>query len=210
MRSRNEDVGDVLLPSRNSLQIPDLRLDRCADYIDAKICRWGRLNRSKLRNAAFVHFYTDDRKFSHLWAHMEYLWNLKIVTMVEPNFSLSPVTPYAVAIWRTYQKRFIAKMAQDHGLKILVDLNVPAIFEELNLVGVPLGYNAFSMRAYNGNGEEELLRAWGVAQTVAGSKSPLFFVYGGGKDARLLSRSQGWVWCEEDSHAHEKRKTHGA
>ena len=53
-----------------------------------------------------------------------------------------------IKIERIYQKRWISRSLQECGIKVWIDLNVSRRYAELNLIGVPIGYNAFITRGY--------------------------------------------------------------
>ena len=95
---RKDLAPATVFPSSNELDIPDLLLSHQADYLDYPVSCWGRLNNRGLRNAKTIHFYTDDKAFTILKTRPDLLWNLKVVTCVEPNFSLGNDTPRCWAI----------------------------------------------------------------------------------------------------------------
>jgi len=117
------DVPSALFPSDNEFGIPVLDVEKQAEIIDAPVTRWGRETR-KSRMRGTWHFYTDDYRFSALWARPQDLVNSGCVSAIECNFSVHAQTPRAVAIYRTFQKRYLARLWQAHGVRIVVDLNV--------------------------------------------------------------------------------------
>lgn len=208
MNYRVYHVPDYLYPSDNPLGIPVLRLDRQATWPILPISTWGRLNRSWLRNAGTVHFYTDDRRFTSLISHPHLLSNLGVFYAVEPNFSLGDQLPLAVGLFWLYWKRWLARFWQDHGVGIYVDLSVSDQYREVNLLGVPRGWRSYAMRGYQGNNRDTLLAKYELAVEHAGTSDIYMFVYGGGSDVRDLAIEYGWVWVPEDAHLYEKKTSH--
>jgi hypothetical protein len=105
--------------------------------------------------------------------------------------------PLAVALYRIYQKRWLARFWQSQGIRVLVDMNVAEVFYDYNLLGVPAGWRAWCTRGYNdrvGNTEQE----FELACKHAGTEAILFVVYGGGKIVKQLCGKRGWVHIEED------------
>ena len=209
MNYRKESFPDFVYPSTNSLEIPDLPLSACAKDLPRGVIRWGRLNRSSLRHARAIHFYTDDRKFGSLCSDPGLLLGTDCSHVIEVNFSLGPQTPLPWAIWKTYQKRVFSCFWASRGVKIIVDLSVHSKFCDLNLRGVPLGWSAFACRGYQGFEVEDILYLHDLALTWSGRDRILFIVYGGGKPIQAACTREGFIYLPEDSHVYEKRKTHG-
>jgi hypothetical protein len=190
-RPKSGPIGNPLLPTDNEWGIPVLRLDRQAERLDAPFARWGR-ERRKSRMKGTWHFYTDDSRFQALWRRPEGLINSGCVAAVEPNFSVHEQTPRALVLYQTYRKRFLARLWQDAGVRLLVDLNVPDDNLDDNLVGVPKGWGAFATRWSEG-----ALWQHDWAWKVTGAMH-LFVVYGGGFVAQTRCRQRGWLWFPEE------------
>ena len=210
MRYVDEGVRDVIFPSDNDEGIPFLDPMLCADMLDYPIVRWGRLNRSSVRHARTLHFYTDDYKFSSLWSKPTLLAELPVVTAVECNYSIAENSPRAVVLWRTFQKRWLARYWQLYGVRVVVDVNVPERYWEENMLGVPLGWSAYATRGYNGNTVESITDQYFKCLTWSGRDNILFLVVGGGASVGSACLRNRWVWLPEDSHLYDRRKRSGA
>lgn len=196
------DVPNTTWPSDNAAGVPTLRLDRQAGVIDLPFSRWGRETR-KSRMRGTWHFYTDDYRFSRLWSRPQDLVNSACVAAVEPNWSVHAQTPPAVALWQTYRKRWLARLWQEHGVRVLVDLNVAREHAETNLLGVPAGWRSFCTRGSVAR-LAELDEEYAAATRVAGDRGKvpvLLVVYGGGEAVAERCRSRGWLWMPEEADA---------
>lgn len=187
--------GDFHFPSDNELGIPVLRLDRQADRVDLPFARWGR-ERRKSRMRGTWHFYTEDYRFSRLTSRPGDLLNSRCVSAVEPNFSIHSQVPYALALHRIYQKRHLARLCQESGIRVFVDLNVASEFALLNLAGVPDGWSAYATRGSAEN-LEGLQRELELARTRAQGRELLFAVYGGGRSVREFCLAERLLWFAE-------------
>lgn len=197
-RLTGADVPNTVYPTDNEWGVPVLRLDRQADVVDVPFSRWGRATR-KSRMKGTWHFYTDDYKFSTCWSRPQVVVNSACVAAVECNFSVHAQTPAAIAVYQTFRKRWLARLWQDRGIRVLVDLNVAREHRALNLLGVPRGWRAFATRgavARLTDIEEE----HAIAAERAGGE-PLFVVYGGGADVAELARRRAWHWFPEEADA---------
>jgi len=188
-------VPDTIWPSDNDYGIPVLSLERQADAFDLPIETWGAKGRS--RAAGTYHFYTEDGRFSALWSKPNQPIDAGVVNLVEPNYSLYKDFPVAVAIYRTYQKRWLARYWQSQGARIFVDMNVHPSYHAVNLLGVPDGWTAYATRGYSDRLEltEGEMRA---ARARAGVDDILFMVYGGGAKVKQWCQDNGAVWVAED------------
>ena len=187
---------DTVYPTNNPYDIPILHLDRQADAADVPIMTWGSKRRST--TAGTIHFYTEDYRFSALWKDPGKLLDANPITAVEPNYSLHQNTPAAEAIYRTYQKRYMARYWQEAGIRLFVDLNVHPKHREINLIGVPDGWTAYATRAYTGL-LNELKEEIALAESHAGGKI-LFLVYGGGGEIEEYAKAnadRGVIWIAE-------------
>lgn len=104
--------------------------------------------------------------------------------------------PRAAVLWRTYQKRYLARTWQAAGLRILVDLNVAAAHFADAILGVPAGWRAFATRGYSREAGWILEQA-DRARAIAEADDILFVVYGGGADIQTLAGREGWIWIPE-------------
>lgn len=142
------------------------------------------------------HFYVDDYRFSALWKKPDALFKSKCVNAVEPNFTCSEQMPYAVGIYRIYQKRWLARYWQSGGIYVFVDMNVHPKFYKINMMGVPRGWHAWATRGYNEQLENtetefELACRWAETDDI------LFIVYGGGKNVKEWAMDRGLIWVPE-------------
>lgn len=178
----------MIYPSTNGFGIPDLSQvysDGCPEIVEP-FTIWGSVARAKTMPGTYA-FYTDDERFTPLWDNPDALLKTACQAVVEPNFSVLPETPMAVAIWRTYQKRWLARHWQRQGITVWVDLFVGEGHQGINLEGVPKGWQRWATRASERGATEELTdTAELVLSHSAGNPSTLI-VYGGGAKVR--------EWC---------------
>lgn len=191
-------VPDALFPTNNEFGIPMLRPDRQADFVDAPFKGWGSVRRRD-RHKGTWHFYTDDYKFSALWKNPDQLVDTCAPSTVEVNFSLGEQTPWAVALYETYRKRWMARYWQDMGIRIFVDLNVPDEHFETNLLGVPVCWRAYATKATDY--KLPLLRWQADRAAYHADSDILLVVYGGGKKVAQACEENNWV------HVPEKEKS---
>ncbi|NBW15726.1 MAG: DUF4417 domain-containing protein [Caulobacteraceae bacterium] len=147
MRTDPWTVMDWLWPSDNEYHIP--LLAPADDYgVDLPVVAWGSIGRSRSMPGTFQ-FYVDDYRFDRLWKAPHAPIDTGCKSLVEPNVSLFDQTPRAAAIWAVYRKRWLARYWQSRCRRVWVDLNVPAAFQSLNLLGVPAGWKHFATRGYD-------------------------------------------------------------
>ena len=158
--------------------------------------KWGEQARTTdLMGNGTIHFYTDDYKQNALYEHPEKLYNAHPRNIVEPNFSLFLDMAPAFGLQAIYKKRVIARMMQDRGIRVFVDLNVAQKFIKLNLIGVPRGWRSFATRGYSDRlGGLEL--EYTIAETSAAfaGRKPLFVVYGGGQKCKDFCKEVGAIY----------------
>lgn len=197
-----EATVDPIWPGEPTLDIPILRDDRQAQTIEHAVVRWGSLKRKTKVNGTY-HFYTDDGKFATLWDNPRDLLLSGCPVAVEPNYTVLATTPRAVAVWAIYRKRWLARFWQQHGVLMVVDLNLGA-HDDLSLLGVPKGWGAYATRCH-ADGEdnaEKAKRHYKMAAKHCGGKPHLFAVFGGGRAMKDLCSKEGWTWIMEDAQAH--------
>jgi len=198
------DVPDTLFATDNDWGIPTLDANLQARSIDLPVTLWGASAR-KVRMRGTWLFYCDDYRFEALWKDPSAVVNSQCVNAVEPNFTIGPQTPRAVALWQIYRKRWLARWWQSYGVRVLVDMNVDATtFSDIMLLGVPRGWGAYATRGYSER-QEFTLAEYALACEWAGRSDIVFLLYGGGVECKALAQAQGWVWISE----HMDRKQAG-
>lgn len=175
----NKMVPDTIFPSDNPQQIPVLLPDLQAELVDQPLLAWGSVAR-KSKNPGSWHFYVEDYRFKALWDKAQQIPATKCISVVEVNYSIPENTPYPVALYRIYQKRWLSRYWQSQGIRIIVDLNVSLPFLDLNLLGVPDGWRTYATHGYNDR-IVELDAEYKAAKKKAGTKNITFLVYGGGR-----------------------------
>lgn len=194
MESKELITQDCLFPSDNDLEIPSLRLDMQPKVCDIPFLCFGEQKRThNMMGTGTLHFYTDDYRFQSVYEHPEKILQHNPANIVEPNFSLFNETPIAFGMQAVYKKRMVARLMQENGVRVFVDLNVAPKFYKLNLLGVPKGYSAFCTRGYSDriNMLEFELE---MAKFVADGNSLNFVVYGGGEEVKQFCRERGLVY----------------
>jgi hypothetical protein len=198
-------VPDALFPSDNEYGIPNLRIERQADFADLPIRGWGSVAR-KNRMRGTWHFYVDDDKFKALWKHPASVLETRCIGAVEPNFSTDDQMPLAVAVYRIYQKRWLARYWQQYELPVWVDLYVAPPFYKLNLMGVPEGWRSYATSATDAR--LDLLREHAsLAKEHAGMNPIRFMVYGGGRKVKELCGKNDWIHVPEARNSSRKLTT---
>lgn len=194
-------VLDVVYPSDNEWGVPRLDPRWQAEGIVFPATTWGTQGRTRRMAGTWV-FYTRDDRFQALFADPSVILESGAACAIEPNYSTHEQMPAAVALWATYQKRYVARYWQSKGVRVFVDLNVSPAYRKLNLLGVPREWRAFAVRAHSGN-HDSLAEEFQLAADHAGTDDLVFLVYGGGQATRDLCESRGWSWLPE--HSDEKR-----
>lgn len=190
-------VPQALFPSDNDFDIPVLDLNFCADYFELPYVQWGSIARYREMRGTWG-FYVDDVIFEPVWANPDGIFKSFCSTAIEVNFSVTVDTPGALAVWQTYRKRWLSRYWQSKGVKIIVDLNVDPKYFELNLLGVPNGWWAFSTRAYMREAKWLEAQYERARQIAAGSGKFLFIVYGGGQRVKKLYPNwKDVIWCAD-------------
>lgn len=188
-------IDSIIFPTNNSYGIPALNPAYMATNLIAPFTTWGSISRAA-RMPGTWHFYTDDYRFNGLLKNPDQLIKTAAVAAIEPNITIPPGLPLALALARIYQKRWIARYWQNAGIMVWVDLNVSAEFLDVNLLGVPPGWLSFATRGYNAN-LDQIKAEYQAARAVAGSDDLNFLVYGGGAAVQSLAIAHGWQWQPE-------------
>jgi len=152
------------------------------------------------------HFYVDDYRFTNLIKRPDKIVNTQCNSAIEPNFSIFNQMPIPVGLFRIYQKRWIARYWQQHGIRVIVDLNVAPKFRAYNLLGVPIGWGAYATRGYTDR-LDQLEAEYNLAKTHASGNPLLFIVYGGGKLVKQYCAERAWLWFDEYSNT--RRESNG-
>ena len=188
---------DCLFTTDNDMEIPTLSLDCQPKLVEIPFVCFGEQRRTfNMFGKGTLHFYTDDYRFSAVYDHPDRITKHHPSNIVEPNFTLFNETPIAFGLQAVYKKRFIARMMQQCGIGVFVDLNVAPKFYKLNMLGVPRGYSSYCTRGYS-NRLDYLEFEYKLAQDWAESNRLLFVVYGGGKVAKQFCKMHGCVYVEQ-------------
>ncbi len=185
---REQPYLDIIFPSNNEYSIPTLDIEKQPTGLDLQISAWGEKSRAKDKTG-LVHFYVDDYRFNSLWSKPYLVSDKSYTSAVEPNVTVSLDSPIAWVIWATYQKRWLARFWQAKGINIWVDLNVVAEHQEINLMGVPDGWNAFATHGYSDR-LEMLHSEYAIAQRISGNAKPLFCRLWWRKSCKTRMRSE--------------------
>ena len=189
-----ESIPDILYPSDNDLEVPTLDITMQAKHCSIPALCYGEQKRTyQMQGTGTLHFFTDDYRYNTLYEHPEKILQHNPENIIEPNFSLFNEMPISFGLQAIYKKRWIARAMQDRGIRVFVDLNVCNKFYQINMLGVPMGWRAFATRGYSDR-LANLEFEYGIAKTWAGDKSPLFVVYGGGKDCREWCKRNGAIY----------------
>jgi hypothetical protein len=193
----------AIYPTDNKAGIPLLDINLQALALEEPITIWGESKR-KARVGGTILFYTDDYRFLKVWNDPSVIPNTGAVSVAEPNFTTTANMPAAMAAYKVYQKRWLARWWQSLGIRIFVDLNVHPTFRAYNLMGVPSGWRAYSTRG-SSDRLDWLDAEYESAVNRAGTSSILFVVYGGGKLCREHCLRRGYTWVAETSDSRRGR-----
>ncbi|MGD0953103.1 MAG: DUF4417 domain-containing protein [Methanotrichaceae archaeon] len=209
------ECPDALFPSSNPEGIPDLLKSMEADFVDVPI-PWGSVRRygGSGYQGRTISFYVSDERFaalgnaveygSHfrqLWERCDAIWKSGAPSFCEVNFSTSNALPRAHALWQIYKKRYLSRYFQKRGMRCFADLNVSSKWQELNLLGVPLGYRAFSTKIHRSTSLQELTDQAAYAESIRGSDDLLFLVVANRSEVESLCKKCGWVYVDEGKSA---------
>ncbi len=193
---------DVLYPSDNIYEIPNLLLEEQAGYLELPLSPWGANSRLR-KDVSTYHFYVDDYRFEALFKDPIKLLTSGCKAVVEPNCSCHDQTPIAWGIQLIYKKRWLCRYLQECGIKVYADLNVSHKFIEYNKMGIPKGYNAFATRGLDG-WMESLKSDLQVAQEISGLERPNLIVYGGGDEIQEFCQKHGLLYVTDFINAKKK------
>lgn len=195
------DVPDALFATDNEWGVPLLDVRMQGTAVVAPVQPWGQGAGARSRtNPGMWHFYTEDYRFQALWDDPSPIVTSGCGAVVEPNFSAYIEMAPAIVLYRTYQKRWLARFWQSMGIRVFVDLNVAENHADVNLLGVPKGWKAWATRGYTER-LDATVREYERAVAHAGTEDILFFVYGGGKAVKQLCQERGWTWLMEQRDA---------
>lgn len=186
----------TLYPSSNEWGIPDLLADLQPTRVETPVIPWGSVARGT-RMPGTWHLYRDDYKLSGVLNRPMSLVATQCYAACEANITTYLQSARWEAIAAVGRKRHAARIWQEHGIRVFVDLNVPLTrWPEIFMAGVPRGWSAFSTRAY-ANDLDVLRQEYEFAEAWAGKK-PLLAVIGGGRAAEDFCRElPGAVWVDD-------------
>ncbi len=171
-----------MLPSSNEWGIPDLDPAlQVEGGVPLPVWAWGSVARDREHTGTW-HFYVDDKRFSAVLDDPTRVLASGCVGCCEPNVSAYDDTPLAMVLHGVYRKRRAARIWQTAGVRVTVDVNLPARVLERSewRLGVPDGWKAFSTRGYDRR-LQALDTEHEAACRVAHSDRPLLVVIGGGR-----------------------------
>jgi hypothetical protein len=211
------DVPDCIFSSSNDEGIADLMPSMQGDFLDYPLA-YGSVRRDGDYQGRTVHFYTDDTRFNalgnavlygdhfwKLWERPDRVWKSGAPSFVECNFSTANAQPRWRALEQIGKKRHLSRYWQEHGMRSWVDLNVAHRWWEENLIGVPLGWNAWATRIHREDSLADVVDIAAVAEAHAGTDQIKFFVYGHRQEIEALCKRRGWIYVSEQSSIWQKR-----
>lgn len=191
-------VPNARFPSDNVWDVPTLDLKMQALAVELPWQSWGSKHGGRKRAmAGTYHFYISDDRFEALWKDPMPVVQSGCHAAVEPNFTVSLESPRAYVLWCVYRKRWIARYWQSEGVRVFVDLNVPAEYADLTFLGVPKEWRAYVTRGYSER-MEATENEWRAACEHHGDDDIIFTVYGGGRQVKALCADRGWGWIAEE------------
>jgi hypothetical protein len=191
---------DFLYDTDNDYGVPALKPYMQAPALYLPVEAWGSIPRSRFMPGTYVLYIYDDF-INPLWRDP---WKLRVSScnaITEANFTITKDTPWAVALYQIYRKRWLSRFWADSlGCRIFVDLNVPPNFMDMALLGVPKAWGAFCTR-----GNTDMIDITEVQFRAAEDHTGLKFkdggmvgmVYGGGKRLREFCKTNGLIYVEQ-------------
>jgi hypothetical protein len=163
-----------------------------ATYHPAEWVKWGTVARSSNISGKGYYMYCDDYKHVSLWKKPWRVPRSGCTHAVEVNYTTKATMSSAVALYRTYRKRLLARLWGQEGVKLFVDLYVCSEFHHFDLCGVPRGWRAYATRSGCLGGLAAIREDWDRAVAHAGTLDILFAVFGGRRKVRALCLERGW------------------
>lgn len=189
-------IPDCLFQTDNDLEIPTLRLDRQPSVCEIPFVCYGEQARTyEMNGHGTLHFYTEDYRYNTIYDKPQQILQHHPANIVEPNFSCYQEMPIAFAMQAIYKKRWIARLMQEKGINVFVDLNVASKFYKLNMLGVPMGYKAFCTRGYSDR-LHYLEIEWEMARSIAGENADemVFVIYNGGDKCKQFAKEHRCIY----------------
>ena len=159
--------------------------------------KWGRTGRAT--EAEAWHTYCADTKFETILRSPEKIVDTGARYAIEPDVSTYEGDPLPCALAGMWRRRCVARIWQNLGLKVAVNLNVNGWARALAFEGVPEGFNLFATKYQKHDlsgepmGAPALYEDFEMAKSFAGDDL-VFIVYGGGKKVGQLCADEGWLW----------------
>lgn len=179
---------EIILPTDNDLGVPCLVLPPRVDHapqVTAPVLAWGSVRRTA--NASTWAFYVDDYRFERVWSDPMLPLRSGARELCEPNFTTHDDTPRAVAVWNAYRKRYLARLWQDAGAHVWVDLCTSPVHSDLTLLGVPEGWQRYATAGWDCR-IADLDRELELAVRHSAGAPFTLLVWGGGAATR--------AWCQ--------------
>ena len=185
--------------SGNEWDVPDLLLEGAASgAIIDPIVPWGTQKRGSA--AGTIHFYVDDYRFQTIWDDPGQVLKSACAAIVEPNMSTDNYMPLAYGMFLIFKKRWFARLMQEQGIQVYVDVHVADKFREFNFLGVPEGWKSFATRGY-ADDIDSLIKDIDTAKAFAGGPVNMI-VYGGGATCQKVAQDHGCVYLKPFTSKH--------
>lgn len=186
-------VPDAIWPSDDEWGIPRLDLRKQADALEYPWNQWRKEKQSKALVGTMM-FYTDDFRFKYIYDKPDVLFRTGCTSAIEPNFTSDARAPRAVTLFDVYRKRWIARYWQSKGIRIWCDVNVMPEALELNFLGVPKGWRAFSTRSHDDLPRLRLQHE--AVKAHVGTDDFQFLVWGTGEKCRRECSERSWQFID--------------
>jgi len=181
-------MHEIILPSDNEFGVPSLLAQASlthAPQVTAPVLAWGSVRRTF--NASTWTFYVDDYRFEALRRDPLAPLRAGASELVEANYTVHDDTPRAGAIWATFRKRYLARLWQDAGAAVWVDLCSSRVHADLTLLGVPRGWQRYATAGWDSRVSDLDVELEMAVRHSAGAPFTLL-VWGGGAGTR--------AWCQ--------------